>query len=356
MSIYHDFVRIPVEYGYKNPNTGIPFSEKAEKLNNIIGNIETGKIYGIAGRPTSGRASATDHMFLFSLLMWYEKFPEDEKPDLKIFYFSMKKNIKMKLQKFICLYLKIKHNLVLDPTTLTNGKGRLADDVYGDTAIQMAVTGAIEFFQSIEDKVLIFSHGKKKPSDIFNKMLDHMDTIGHTDKTRSVYTLDEYHSNALTFLFVDNVEQFAPELEESSVLKDDFLKKKFVHYLDILKNIYKIGCVINIPTKMQNYLRVKDGEPSYRDFSMFHDVVDVGVVMYNPYIEGNKGYANFPVDNFIIRNRNRLRTLTIAVNDNGPDNITIGQVFLAECGYMAETPSPIEEDKMVKLIEALKQI
>ena len=57
----------------------------------------------------------------------------------------------------------------------------------------------------------------------------------------------------------------------------------------------------------------------------------------------------------VINGKNRLRTISIVRNTKGQENITVGALFIGECGFFREAAHPSDEawyaGKIAKLLE-----
>ncbi len=101
---------------------------------------------------------------------------------------------------------------------------------------------------------------------------------------------------------------------------------------------------------------VKDSEPSYKDLGVYAKIADIGLVTYNPYIEGNKNWKTYPTDELVIMGKNRFRAITLVRNYKGQENITVGGIFIGECGYFREAEHPSNEAWYASMIGKLMEL
>lgn len=101
---------------------------------------------------------------------------------------------------------------------------------------------------------------------------------------------------------------------------------------------------------------VRDSEPTYKELGHFCNISDLGLVTYNPYNENNPKYLGYAVEDFVIRTKERLRTISVVKNSIGTSNVALGAIFLGECGYFREAPHPNEEDSIIQFLELLGEL
>lgn len=350
MSSYKNFIIDPVKEGLENNNLGIPIPLK--KLSKITNYIEKGQYVGIGGKPTSGKSSLVDYIYMMNIYRWWKNLDVEHRPKLKMFYFNMKSKPRIKWQKWICLHLKLEYSIVIDIPTLTGGIGKLYD--LDDKIISMIKESA-EFFEEFEHEVLTMINGPQSPSSIFNRVHNYMESIGELDKNNKYY-LDQEHIGQYTFVFVDNTDYLLPESDGFQLMNLEALKKKHNEYNINLINKFNINIIIVIPSNVSSSRIVKDGEPNYKELGLFSKSVDLGLVCYNPYNENNNKYLGYPIEETVIRGKTRFRTITVVRNSKGLENITVGTFFIGECGYFAESPHPNQETEFESAIELIERL
>jgi hypothetical protein len=348
MSLFEEHIKAPVQFFQARGNSGIPTPLK--KFSKVTNNIERGQNIIIGGRRNSGKTSYMDYNYFISVFKWWMDLEYEERPKIKFFYFSMKRSIRIKLQKWLCLYLKLEYNTIIDIPTLKNGVGKLYDL---DDEVKAEIMSAYEFFNTLEDGHLHLDGGKQTPSNIFNTVEKYMKKIGSVD-THGNYSLNNSHLGQYTFVLIDNIEYLQSESDGFSMMTPDMLKKVMCDYLDTLSKVYGTTNIVCVPTT-SNYSRsAKDTEPTYKDIGVFHDIADLGIVVYNPYNENNLKYCGYPIDSLVIKGKNRFRTATAVTNKEGVENQTVGLFFIGECGYYAESPHPTDVMAFEEKIEQLK--
>tara|TARA_B110000037_G_C17112258_1_gene502350 strand:- start:67 stop:1233 length:1167 start_codon:yes stop_codon:yes gene_type:complete len=374
MGLFTDHVITPIKNGLDKGDKGIPIPLK--KLSRYINYIEKGQVVVISGRPESGKSGLMDYMYFINVFkQWhesiYQKVPgpggleivkknEEGEPiengfdrrPMKMFYFSMKSDLRLKMQKWLCLYLKLEFNIVIDIPTLTSGVGKMFNL---STEHIAAINEAKLFFDEFEKEVLTLSRGRKTPSSIHNEVNNYMLSIGHIDDT-GTYMYDQGYEGTKVFLYVDNVEYLETETDGFQMMTEEGLKRSIGEKVTELKELYGVTSFLISPSKLSNSRMVKDSEPSYKDLGVYAKVADIGLVTYNPYNENNNKFGGYPVEDLIIRGNNRFRTVTIVRNYNGQSNITVGCLFYGECGWFIETSFPSDAIWFDSAVEKLNQL
>jgi len=349
-SLFETHILNPVREGQRKEHNGIPIP--LTRLSKVTNYITRSSNIAIGGRPHSGRTSLMDYTYFISVFKWWHDQDEHSRPKIKFFYFNMRKPARMKLQKWLCLCLKLEYGLQIDIPTLNNDIGKLYDLDEDD---KNHISSAYDFFTDLENGPMTFIQGKKTPSHIFNTVRDYMLNIGRVDEHDN-YHLSEDHLGQYTFVYVDNVDYLLTESDEYSSMTPDMLKRRLAEHMDVLKNVYNTINIVSVPSKATNSRLMKDSEPSYKDLGVFEAGADLGIIAYNPYDEGNRKYCGFPIEELVIRGKNRFRTLTVVTNKQGIENATIGAFFIGECGYFSESPHANQPEKFGEIMEVLNTL
>jgi hypothetical protein len=340
-----------VRNGLSRTNNGIPIP--LGKLSKYTNYIERGTNIVIGGRPTTGKTSFMDYLYFISVFKWWRELdmPAEDRPPLKFYYFNLKERKTIKVQKWFCLYMKLYRDKVIDIPTLNSDIGKLYDLSDSD---KEAIQEADEFFDELEDHI-VFVNNPQTPSDIYNRVKRDMEECGGYDEEGN-FRYSEENLGMITFVLTNNTERLVPETDGFQMMNTDALKRKFSTYMDDLKNIFNTVNVWIEPSKVSNSRMVRDSEPTYKELGHASKIADIGIVLYNPFNENNNNYQNYPVEKMIIRGKNRLRTATIVRNSRGLENITVGLIFLGECGYFRESPHPNDEDDWDTIDELLREL
>lgn len=350
MSSFNDYITEPIKDGINRPG-GLPLSQRIEKYARVVNDFDKGKFVAIGGKPTSGKRSMMDQHYFIEMFQWWYHLEEQRRPKLKMFYFSMKTKPKVKFQKWLCLFLKLEHNMVVDIPTLNNSKGKLFDLDENDLSL---INEAQDFFDELENECTILS-GPKTGSAIMQTIDTYMDSIG-TEDDNDEYHLDDAHKGQFTIVYIDDAEEILPEPGGFHDLNPEGIKRKMYEHIHKITRHYNISVVMVCPSKVSSSRVVKDSEPSYKELGYYGKKCDVGVIMYNPYNENNNKYLSYPIEETIINNKTRFRTITIVRNYNGIDNVTIGAFFLGECGYLTQSPGPLEFEQFQDALNNLKTL
>lgn len=351
MSLFQNYILDPLKEGLRSPDAGIPIPlPKLAKFSNYI---ERGQNVVISGRDETGKKSFMDYIYFLNVFKWWRDLdmPDDQKPPIKFYYFNLSGKERVRVQKWFCLAMKLEKDKVIDIPTLNSGIGRLYDLSEED---KDDITDLDEFMEDLE-KHLVLTSKPQAPSDIYNKIKKDMEDIGSIDEN-GTYHLNDRHKGQLTFVYINDVDKLSTESDGFQIMNGDALKRKLGIYLEELRDIYKTNNIWVSPAKGSNSRQVRDTEPSYKDISYFSRYADLGFVLYNPFNENNNKYLGYPIEDLIIKNKNRLRTVTIVQNEKGVENVTAGLVFLGECGYFREAPRANDEAGWDRIKELLRDL
>lgn len=248
MSLYKENILEPIRQGLKGNNKGLPLP--MPKLSKVTNYLERGQVISVGGKPSSGKTSYVDYIYFLNIFKSWrdlgydeegEPIPNPNRPPLKMFYFSMKSTIKIKMLKWMCLYLKMEHDLLIDIPTLTGGVGKMYDLSEED---QIKIASAVEFFDELEEHLVIVE-GKQTPSSINNKIEQYLLSVGNVDEDTGKFSYDENHIGQYTLCYVDNTNYLLTETDGYQMMNDESTKKKLAEYGDDLKkNINVISSLL----------------------------------------------------------------------------------------------------------------
>ena len=351
MSLFKELVKDPLKKGLKDGNSGIPLPLKT--LNKYTNNINKGQFIAIGGKANSGKTSFMDFVYMMNVYKWWKNEPEETRPPLKFIYFNMKHSLKNKYQKWVCLFLKLEYNKVIDINTLNNGVGKLYDL---DDETQEQILTAESFFEEMEDhNVLEIISGQQTPTSILNCVRNSMLKCGTLDAKTKKYKLFQENEKQLTMVFVDTAAHLLTESDGFNMMNGEQLKKKLCDYINEFKTIYNITtCVVTDSRYVGR--TVKENEPNYKEIGIFGLKADLAMILYNSYNEGNNHFLNYDARDFILSNKNRLRIITIVRNVNGIENLAKGLIFFGENGYFAELPQSHEIGQIRTLLDAVSEL
>jgi len=352
MKYTFDDLKSAIEFNRTRAQGGYTFP-LLPRYNNIIGNLQQDQTTILSGLPGSGITSFIDQNYVISvLLQWYE-IEEDERPPLKIFYYSMKTSELKKMQLLLCNYIKLVHGLHVDIATLNNQTGRLYD-LSKDTKMIDAIEEATMFFDEVlNDEVLCIIDGQKQPTNIYNNVNDFMLNQGRmSSEGRFEYDADKH--NLLTLLVVDSTDYFLPDNEGYGMVSGAELDDKFQRQLKELKNNYKISSVIVVPPVIGYVRSVKDTEPHYRHLGSYGALADKGICVYNPISEKNiKFYDGEETTYITSKGNNLLRTWHIVRNTEGIESVYDRLIFLPGTSFMVEHSVKEEVGNLQEVLDVI---
>lgn len=336
---------------------GIPFMFDS-RLDKYITGIKQSKYYGIAGRASSGKRSFTDLHFIFNTFAWWASFPEDKRPKVKVLYFNMDKTEETKIQKWICTYMYIYHQKLIDIPTLMNWPGKLYD-LDEETLAQ--ISAAKGFFDLMfEQDFVTMYNGRVNPTGIKANVSEYFKGIGgiNTEDHVSTFEYDEGYENQITLIVIDNTRKLKVESQKGHYYNERELNQKLSSYLLEMKEIYKATPVVIIPTED---IGGHDGKaPSIKEFGNYYNDIDVALYLSNPgrYHSKSGYYGDYNLADFRDNaGMNRLRICSILRNAEGRDSTWVPMTFIPENGYIFQTPNADDPSYFghIDFIKQLKQ-
>ncbi len=353
MGQFRDSVLEPMLSGIRSdvfPGVPSPFVD----LTRYTGYTQQGMYEVIAGRPTTGKKSFVQYKIL-NICKWALSFEASDRPPVKIMYFNIGGSTDLLLQKWTCGYLKIFFNIVLDIATLKGDVGQkfsLADP--DNEYIVEAIREAEIFFDELLDTgMLEIISTKQNPSNIHDHVEKFMlDEAG--DMEHNVFQPNQEWLGHFTFYVIDDVQNLSTESYGNMNLDRQGIYAKMHKFNIELKQKYSVNPIVILPVPFSSSRRVLDTLPSYKDLGVFYNNSDLGYVLYNPFNENNKNYLGFDINDWNIGGKVRFRSVTLARNSHGLQNITKGMIFLEECGYFRELPVPGGETNDLQIEEFLE--
>ena len=312
----------------------------APKFNEKVGNITPGVVTVVGGLPEAGTTSFVDLNYVMNtLLQWYLL---DNRPHLKIMYFSMADGEMKKFQQLLCCYIRLMHNFSVDIASLnfqSHGKVTNEDDV--EKMLECVEESRGFFDEVLSTETLEIIDGLKSPSDIYNKVTKYMQEIG-TDKVGSPYEYDSSLDNPLVLVIVDKVDFLKPEVDSFSSTVGNDLHMKMSSDMRQLSRRYNISPILIMSAQIGFSRNPKDTEPHYRQLGQYGKFCDKGIMLYSPIKEKNttKFFSNNQEEKLCeYDGKNVVRWWFIVRNSDGVASSSERMVFLPSSGFMIECPS-----------------
>lgn len=325
------------EEGYAMPLT--------PKYNKVVGNILPAQYTVVTGLQSAGKTSFVDENYVLSVLLQRDKL--EVKPNLKIFYFSLKDTALKKFQSLLCGYIKLVHNLRVDIPTLNSQPGRLYN-IESESNVLAAIDDAEIFFNEvINSEVLQVVTNVAKPSSIYGMIQEYMSEI------------DGMEDPPLVMVVVDSTDHLAAESDSYRVLQGNELDFKFDAYISALVKEQHIHAVVITPAHGVISRFPKENEPNYRQLGIYGKSCDKGIVLYNPIAENNTNYLRSITDfecYISTAGLNTLRFWHVVRNVDGIESVSDRLLFLPGTSYMLEVGMQEQIDDFMKVKELLFNI
>jgi hypothetical protein len=328
-------VRDVIDYNKAKAHKGF-FFPLTPKLNGVIGNLQQSQITIVSGMPSSGLSSFVDQNYVISILLQWYNTPEDKRPPLKIFYFSMKTPAIKRIQLLLCNYLKLVYGIHVDLPTLNSQAGKLYN-IDDDQVLQDSIDEAELFFDEVfDEEVLTVIGGQKTPTDIYNEVVRYAHLKGDKTSEKAFEYKEEYH-NLTTIVVVDATDYLLEDREGHGSVSGADLDDKFQRYLRELKSTYLISPVIIVPSSLGYVRSVKDTEPHFKHLGSYGKIADKGICIYNSVAEKNVKFYDADETLYVTARGNTLmRTWHVVKNEDGIESVYNRLLFLPGTGYMVE--------------------
>ena len=307
---------------HKEEGYAIPM---APKYNHVVGNILPAQYTVISGLASSGKTSFVDENYVLSVLLQRDRL--EEKPPLKIMYFSLKDTSLKKFQSLLCGYIKLVHNLRVDIPTLNSQPGRLYD-IEKEPIVLAAIDDAEIFFNNIiEDGILEVITGISKPTSINATISEYLTTI------------QDLEDKPLVIVIIDSTDHLSAESDSYRTVQGLELDYKFDGFINTLVRDYKIHAVVITPSHGVISRFPKENEPNFKQLGPYGRNCDKGIILYNPISENNINYLRGLTDYECYVNADGLNTLRfwhVVRNVDGIDSISDRLLFMPGTSFMIE--------------------
>jgi hypothetical protein len=314
------------------------------KYNSVIGNILPAQYTVITGLQSSGKTSFVDENYVLNILLQRNKL--EEKPPLKIFYFSLKDTSLKKFQSLLCAYVKLVHNYRVDIPTLNSQPGRLFDIEKEPTILATIDDAEIFFNEVIDEQVLQVVTNVSRPTAIYTTVMEYLDTI------------EDEHERPLVMVIIDSTDHLSPESDGYRTLQGVELDYKFNSYMSQLVKERNVHAVVITPAHGANSRFPKENEPNYRQLGVY-GCCDKGVVLYNPIGENNGNYLRAITDFECYISPSGLNTLRfwhVVKNVDGIESVSDRLLFMPGTSYMLEVSMQEQIDSFLTVKDLLYNV
>ena len=301
-------------------------------------------MYHLIGGDSGTGKSAFVHLayILGPYNVWKRMKVRDETDiDFKVLLFSMERSRRDTLAKWACMYVLMRHGIMMDVNTLLGrgvSKSRLPDDVY---QVAMSVE---EYFEELDDHVTIVE-GLQNPTGIYKRVVQFANQNGITEKVNQFdrsYTPNNPH--LVTVVGVDHIGKLVAE----SGMNDLQKLTKMGEYLTIFRDFYGFSPVVvsqfnrgKADSTRRTQMVLKPEDSDFKGSGSMYEDCDAAIALFNPHRYHMSDYEGYHIQRFITETgHNRFRAALLLKNTYGVDGIESGMNFIGEVGLYREMPLP----------------
>jgi hypothetical protein len=336
MSVFDELIQ-DMEDGIAGRNAGIPMG--FTRLNNYI-SIRKSTNYLIGGYTGSGKTSLLDDAFVLNPVDWYLKNISKTEIRLKIIYWSMERNKKFKLMKWISRRIFLDTGIIISVNRLMGWcpkENRLTSSEH-----DLFLTYR-DYIEAIVEVVDIHS-GPENPTGIRNYMRSFHEANGKIEEVDQFHKI--YHPNN-PYLIVLNIKDHVGLIRQEKGLvskkeridkasEDDRYHRDFFGTSNI--NISQFNRDIANPMRLKN----GDVEPMLEDFKdsgSTQEDADVVLALFDPTRYKVPDPSRYDLERLRDSGGNKkYRNLRILKNSYGTEDVRIGLAFQPEIGMFKEMP------------------
>lgn len=326
-------LRHEVAKGLEGRNAGIPMG--FQRLNKYIG-IRKSTYFLVGGNTGSGKTSFIDDAFVLNPFDWYISH-KGKKPPLRIIYRSMERSKTYKMAKWVGRRIFLDHGVIIPVGKLLGWTERMSKDEH-DLFLMYE-----DYMNQISDVITLID-GPENAVGI-SKQLE-----AHALKHGRIEQVDEYNKRyfpnneeEVTIVVIDHI-GLLKTTKDQPTKKDaiDKMSDKLRYARDFYGYVPVVVQQFN--RSISNPMRIKSGdvEPQLEDFkesSQTQDDADVVLTLFDPvrYKVGDpSGYDLSKLKDE--QGAKYFRSLRIAKNSYGSDDLRIGLAFLGDVGLFKEMP------------------
>lgn len=327
----------------------------------------------VGGAGGSGKSSWIDYLYVIMIYDWYIKQGQFEGIKLKIILRSLERSKKLRIAKWVCMYIYREYSILMDVPYLMGWglkKSKVTDEVFA------LVREAYDWVEKMSDTVELIG-GVDNPTGIYLQARNYAESVGtyyryiqsdgkevftkrrdgkvvkahpkecpSSTKYQPIYVPDD--ESLITIHINDHLQAMSTEKGYGDKQKFD----KMSEYTRILRDLYGMSMVVvnQMNRAISDTMRRVKTEllPEDSDFSgssnMYNDC-DMAGILFNPYKYGLTTMKDYRLNHCIDdKDINRFRSYHLLKNTYGPDNLIFAYQFIGEVGMFRELPAPSEID------------
>lgn len=317
-----------IQRGQKGLNIGLPHGFK--RLSEYVPNIQQGTYFLVGAESSAGKTAFVDNCFVLNPYNYIKDNP-DSKFKLKVFYYSLEIDKKMKLTKFVAHRLFTQYKLVCDVNyILSRGKNRVSDEIY------QKVVEFRDYFAEMEDSIEILD-ANEHPTKILNRIQDYAKQNGVTNSENGKLKYVPNNPNEYVMIVVDHIGLVKKEQGFNEKQNIDHLSQYMINMRNWYNYIPIMISQFNRTISSTDRFKLEMVEPQPSDFknsgNPFEDC-NICFALFSPQrynIQKDRFYNVGKLDRY-------YRSISLLKNRDGEPDKQLGAFFVGECGFFTELP------------------
>jgi hypothetical protein len=294
----------------------------------------------------AGKSSFVDTIIL-NVCDYHVNNLQSMKPDFQLF--SMERNPKMRLAKWISYYIFKNEGHVIEPATILSRDG----ETFSKEGYSLFIKQK-EYFDYILNEYITVHAGAKTPNEIYKIMKDHFEEQGVYEETevrgrkKKVYIPKDENTLICPIFDHGNLTKTTQTLPSKKMAQDKLVE--MCQGFRDLENASPIW-VAQVNRAISGATRLKDSEmelvlDDVKESGDIGDACDIAISLFDPVKYKQSSRTGYNPNDFVDNNGyNYFRSAMILKNSYGPDSIRFPLAFNGFCGIFRELPRKDNDPK-----------
>jgi hypothetical protein len=300
-------------------------------------NLRRGIITLIFSTTGAGKSSFVDTIIL-NACDYHMNDTASMKPDFQLF--SMERNPKMRIAKWISYFIFKNEGHVIEPSTILSRDGQAFSKEGYSLFLKQK-----EYFNYILNEYVTIHAGAKTPNEIYKIMKDHFEEKGEYKETevkgrkKKLYTPKNDNSLICPIFDHGNLTKTTQVLSSKKSAQD-----KLVEYCQGFRDLEDASpiWIAQVNRAISGATRLKDSEmelvlDDVKESGDIGDACDIAISLFDPVKYKQSSRTGYNPNDFVDEHGyNYFRSAMILKNSYGPDSIRFPLAFNGFCGIFKE--------------------